>query len=303
MKIKKPLLVLILLAMTNIGFSQQDPQYTQYMYNMNIVNPAYAGSKGDLSIGILGRKQWVNLDGAPKTLTFNIHGALKKSVGLGFSAIYDEIGPSKETNLYGDFSFTIKTSENGNLAFGLKGGATFQKVDLVSIVTTDPDDPLFSQNIDNVYPTFGAGLYYYTERLYIGLSAPNFIKSKHFNQLSGIVSKATERIHYFLTLGILLDLSENLLLKPSGLLKAVSGAPLSIDLSLNLLIHEKFELGLSIRLDDSVSGLVAFQVTPDVRIGYAYDLTTTNLGDFNSGTHEIILLIDFLRKIKSPRFF
>ena len=305
---KLSLVTLLLLSILSYDiYGQQDPQYTQYMYNMNIVNPAYAGSRGTLSIGLLGRTQWVGIDGAPKTATLAIHAPVGKNLAMGFSAIVDEIGPVKEQNIYADISYTITTSEEGRLAFGLKGGVTLQDIGLVSILLPqDPNDDLFRDNINDVYPNFGAGIFYYTDKFYAGLSAPNLLETVHFDKESGVIAKASEKMHYFVTTGYVFDLSETLKFKPSVMAKAVSGSPLSMDLSANFLMNDRLELGASYRFGDSVSGLVNFGVTPDLRIGYAYDYTTTNLGNYNSGTHEMFLLwdIDFSKKnLKSPRFF
>ncbi len=285
--------------------AQQDPQYTQYMYNMNVINPAYAGSRGNLSINALGRTQWVGIDGAPNTGTFAIHSPLNNDkLGLGFSVIYDEIGPVKETNVYGDFSYSIQTSQDGKIAFGLKAGATFQDLGLVSLLALEQNDVLLEDNVNNVFPNIGAGVLYYTDKFYAGLSVPNILESDHFEKEDGMLTKASEKMHYFATLGYVFDLSDNVKLKPSTLLKAAIGAPVSIDLSVNALFNEKIEVGVSHRLDDSISGMIGFNVTSDFRIGYAYDYTLSNLGDYNSGSHEIMLLYDFTsKKIKSPRFF
>ena len=282
------------------AFGQQDPQYTQYMYNMNILNPAYAGSKGIPSIGLLGRTQWVGVEGAPKTVTLAMHAPVGRAVGLGLSVIHDEIGPVKEDNIYADFSYTIFTSGTGRLAFGLKAGVTF--MDVRELIMVDPD-PL-NIPIHQTSPNFGAGIYYYTDKFYAGLSAPNFLETKHLEKEGGVISTASEKMHYFLTSGYVFDIADNLKLKPSTMIKATAGAPLSVDLSLNLLVDERVELGLSHRFDDSISGMIGFQVNDDFRVGYAYDYTTTRFGDFNSGSHEIMLLFDFNRKnVKSPRFF
>ncbi len=303
------MLMLLLSFISFTGHSQQDPQYTQYMYNMNIVNPAYAGSRGTLSIGVLGRLQWVGIDGAPETATLSIHAPVGKSLAVGFSAIADKYGPASEQNIYADVSYTISTSEEGRLAFGLKGGVSLFDVGLLSAVLPQSlpgVDPLFADNINDVYPNFGAGAYYYNEKFYVGLSVPNILETRHYEKEGGIVSRAAEETHFFLTTGYVFDLSENLKFKPSTMVKAVTGSPVSVDISANFLMNERLELGLNYRLDDSLGALVNFGVTPSLRIGYAYDYTTTNLGNFNSGTHEAFLLwdIDFSKKnLKSPRFF
>lgn len=300
MKNIKLVIAAVVMLFSLSTFGQQDPHYTQYMYNMNILNPAYAGSKGVTSIGLLGRSQWVGLEGAPKTVTMAIHSPVGKAVGLGFSVIHDEIGPVKEDNVYADFSYTLFLSDKNRLAFGLKAGVTF--LDVRELLTVDPD-PL-NIPIHEVLPNFGAGIFYYGERFYAGLSAPNFLETRHLEKDGGVVSSASEKMHYFLTAGYVFDLSKSVKLKPSTMLKATSGAPLSVDLSANLLLEEKFEVGLSYRFDDSIGGMLGFNVSDDFRIGYAYDYTTTTFGDYNSGTHEIMMLFEFnKKKIKSPRFF
>lgn len=298
-KIKLLLGVLALMSITNV-FGQQDPQYTQYMYNMNVLNPAYAGSRGVTSIGLLGRTQWVGVDGAPKTVTLSMHSPVGKAVGLGLSVIHDEIGPVKEDNIYADFSYTVNTSDEGRLAFGIKAGATF--MDVRELITVDPD-PL-NIPIHQTSPNFGAGALYYNDHFYAGFSIPNFLETRHLEKEGGTVSTASEKMHYFFTTGYVFDIADNLKLKPSTFIKATAGAPISIDLSLNLLVDERVELGLSHRFEDSISGLIGFQVNDDFRIGYAYDHTITKFGVYNSGSHEIMLLFDLnVKKIKSPRFF
>ena len=289
--------------------AQQDPQYTQYMYNMNVVNPAYAGSRGTLSLGLLGRSQWTSVDGAPKTLTFDVHAPLGKKVGVGLSVIADEIGPAKETNIYADFSYTLTTSEEGRLAFGLKGGVTLLNVNLLDVVlpqTSSAGDPVFDENINDTFPNFGAGVYYYTNKWYAGFSVPNILKSEHLDK-DNINTKASEEVHYFLTGGYVFDLSSTLKFKPSLMFKGVAGAPVSIDINANFLMYDRFEVGASYRIEDAVSLLFNFGVTPDFRIGYAYDYTISEFSNSNTGgSHEIILLydIDFSKKnLKSPRFF
>jgi len=303
---KKITLILALCLLTFIDtHGQQDPQYTQYMYNMNVLNPAYAGSKETLSIGVLGRVQWVNIDGAPKTLTLSANAPISDKVGVGISIISDNIGPVKEQNLFADFSYTLQTSDQGRFAFGLKGGITLHNLDALGLTTVDTEVQNLTDLQNRAIPNFGAGVFYYTDKFYAGLSLPNFLEVRHFEEGNGVF-EASEKVHYFLTSGYVFDLSENLKFKPSFLAKAAPGAPLSLDLSANFLMNERLELGVSYRWDDSISGLINLGVTKDFRIGYAYDFTTSNLGNFNSGSHEVFLLwdLDFSRDgVVSPRFF
>lgn len=305
---KRVTIILGTLAILSINFiySQQDPQYTQYMYNMHIVNPAYAGSEGTLNIGLLHRTQWVGLDGAPKTTVAAINAPIKKNIGMGLSVFADEIGPVKEQNAFVDVSYTIQTSDYGNLAFGLKGGFSFLDAQLSTLDLGDdiPDD-VFNNDINDSYANFGAGAFYYTDHFYAGLSMPNMLNQFHLNRKGGVISSASEKMHYYLTSGYVFEMNDNLKLKPSVLLKGVKGAPLSIDLAGNVLINNKFELGVSWRIDDSLNALMNVEVANGFRIGYAYDYTLSNLGDFNSGSHEVILLITISnsRNGLSPRFF
>ena len=296
-------LITVLLSMECYG--QQDPEYTQYMYNMNVLNPAYAGSRGTLSINILGRAQWVNINGAPRTYSLSVHAPVGENLGIGVSVIADEIGPVKEQNIYADFSYTINTSSEGKLAFGFKGGITLHNLDALSLMAIDPNDP-FNLDLQNkTFPNFGAGIFYYTERFYVSLSVPNILEQRHLEKDNGVY-KAAEKAHYFLTGGYVFDVSENWKFKPSVMVRAQPETPLSVDISANFLFNHIVELGASYRLDDSISGLVNFSITDNFRIGYAYDYTTSNLGDFNDGSHEVFLLwdLDFSRdNVDSPRFF
>ncbi len=301
------LFAITLMLICTSSYGQQDPQYTHYMYNMNVINPAYAGSKGTLSIGVLGRTQWVGIDGAPRTITGNIHAPVGRNLGLGLSIIADEIGPVKEQNVFADVSYTIQTSEVGNLAFGLKGGFSFFNGDLASLLTPDGttgEDPLLNSDLNETFPNIGAGVYYYTDNFYIGASVPNILETEHFDNLDA--AKASEKMHGFLTAGYVFELTESVDFKPAAILKATPGSPLSIDLTANFLINQQFEVGLAYRFDDSIDGLVSFLVTDDFRIGYSYDYTLTDLQEFNSGSHEIFLQYDVnlsRKNLKSPRFF
>lgn len=287
--------------------AQQDPHYTQYMYNMNVINPAYAGSKENLSFGLLYRKQWVDIQGAPSTFTFSGHTPAGKNVGLGLSIIADEIGPVKEQNVYGDFSYTLNLGGEHKLALGLKAGATFQKIGLFSEIAPTlpvPTDGGFSQDTNNVFFNLGTGLFYYTNKYYVALSVPNFIKANYLDYNG--VKYGTKTQHYFLTAGYVFDLNPNLKFKPSAMLKSAFNSPSSLDLSANFLFNERFEIGGTYRVDDSFGAMVNFAITPSLRVGYAYDSIISDIKTVAPSSHEIILLFDvnFPKKVsRSPRFF
>jgi type IX secretion system PorP/SprF family membrane protein len=291
---------------------QQDPQYTQYMYNMNVVNPAYAGSKEGLSVGLLYRSQWVDINDAPKTATLSIHSPVGKNVGLGLSVISDQIGPVEENNVYADFSYTLNLGGEHRLAFGLKAGASIQNIGLFSDIgngfVPDASDEAFSENTSNTYLNIGSGVFYYTDKYYVSFSIPNMLKSTYLDiTTNGQQFKyGSDVLHYFLSSGYVFDLSANTKFKPSFLLKSAFEAPTSLDLSANFLFFDKFEIGATYRLDDSVGVMANFAITTDLRIGYAYDYVTSDLNVTTSGSHELMLLFDlnFSKKVSiSPRFF
>src|SRR5690554_4412601 len=242
--------------------AQQDPHYTQYMYNMNVMNPAYAGSKENLAVGLLYRMQWVDIEDAPKTGTLSIHSPIGKNVGLGLSAVSDKIGPVEESNIYAEFSYTLNLGGEHRLSFGIKAGATFHKVGLFSDISQPgfvphPNDPAFAENIDNTYLNVGAGLFYYTQHYYLALSVPNMLKAKHLDINEHQFGSETQ--HYFLTGGYVFQLSQNTKFKPSFMLKSAFEAPTSLDVSANFLFFERFEIGATYRLDDSFGGMVNFR--------------------------------------------
>lgn len=292
------------------GNAQQNPMYTQYMYNMSLINPAYAiDDLGLLKIGGIYRNQWAGIEGAPETASFFAHTGLSERVEAGISIVHDEIGEVvKENNIFADVAYVLPVSENTKLSFGVKAGVTFFDADLSALDAINDNDPAL-QNISEVFPNFGVGTYLFGENYYVGLSAPNIFTAKHIENESGLAQLGEENIHYFLTGGYVFDLNENVKLKPAFMMRAVQGAPLSVDLTANVLLYNRFEAGLSYRVGSAVMGLVNFRVTPELRIGYAYDYITSNLGEFNDGTHEIMVLFDLdllgLSKgyNKSPRFF
>lgn len=285
--------------------AQQNPEYTQYMYNTITINPGYTGSPGVLEANLLLRSQWVGIDGAPRTGTLGVHSPISDKIGLGLNVIADKIGPSTETSASGNFSYTLNLGYKAKLAFGLKAGARVLNVDWSKGRYLDSNDVLLNNNISNkIMPLIGAGLYLYGKKWYLGGSIPNFIKQDYYDDIQEAVM--ADKLHYYLIGGYVFDITEGLKFKPSAMLKAVSGAPLAADLSANFLIQEKVTLGASYRWDDSVSAMAGLQFLDHFFIGYAFDYSTTKLNKYNDGTHEIILRFQLPPKssaIKSPRFF
>ncbi len=285
--------------------AQQDPMYTQYMYNTLSVNPGYAGSRGALSLNGLFRTQWIGINGAPQTQTLTVHSPVyNENMGLGLSVINDKVGPIHQTMLFADYAYHIQTTPNAKLSLGLKAGVNIYQADLLALNPNQSNDPAIYNISNRLLPNIGVGAYYYSDKGYIGLSAPKLLEH---DLKSGEISASKERRHYFLIGGYVFELNEYLKFKPSFLMKAVSGAPLSIDLSGNFFINDKFGVGAAYRFGDSFSALLQYYVTPQFRVGYAYDYTLTDLQNYNSGSHEIMLGYDFYfidtNRIRSPRFF
>ncbi len=310
MKLSKTLFkrFFLFLVLSSAGvFAQQDAQYTQYMYNTTSVNPGYAGSRGHLSIAALYRSQWVGLDGAPTTQTLNLHSPIGyKGVGLGFSVVNDKIGPTSETSFDIDFSYTLYTSSEGRLSFGLKASANLLDIRFSELRQVSPD-PILDGDIENRFsPNFGAGVYYHTNNFYAGLSVPRFLETSHFD--ASTLSEANERMNFYFILGYVWELNRFLKFKPSLLTKAVQGAPLQVDVSANFMMKNKFVLGVAYRWDAALSGLAGFQVSDNIFLGVAYDKEITELGNatFNDGSFELVFRYDFVKvngSMKSPRFF
>ena len=290
--------------------AQQDPQYTQYMYNMSVINPAYAtDDETTMNVGLLYRSQWARSIGGPTTGSLFVHSKITDRLEGGISFVHDEIGDVvKQTGAFADIAYVLPMGKTSKLSFGIKAGASFYSTNFDGFVYSDPlPDPAFAENINRTFPNVGAGLYYFSEHYYLGLSAPNLLQSKHLEEDSGVVSEAAENMHLFFTGGYVLEIGDNFKFKPAFMAKYVNNAPLSVDVTANVLVYDKVEFGLGYRYDDSVTGMINFSMSSAVRIGYAYDHTLSNLGRFNSGSHELLLLFNIgqLGKgyDKSPRFF
>ena len=291
-----------------ISVAQQDVQFTHYMYNTLAVNPGYAGSRGMLNITGLHRSQWVGIEGAPTTQTFFIHSPIgdEEKIGLGLSVINDKVGPISQTNFYGDFSYSITVNEAGHkLAFGAKAGLNMLQGNISQLSTTEAGDQSFANNIETTLsPNFGFGLYYHTEKWYVGASTPKLLESKIATVTS--TDDAVQKRHYYIIGGLIIPINDNIKFKPTIMAKMTNAAPTSLDFTAQFLFNEKLWLGIMHRFQDSFGALLGYQFNPQLRAGYSYDYTISKLGNYNSGSHEIFLSYDFLfkkKKIVSPRYF
>jgi len=285
--------------------AQQDPMFTQYMFNTLSINPGYAGSADMLSVSLLSRHQWVNIEGAPTTQTFVAHTPIgNNNFAVGLSVVNDKIGPTKQLGFYGDFSYKLKVGEKNTLALGLKAGGNTLSNDFTSLKNIDINDKTFQSNTTSGFmPNVGFGLYFRAPKYYVGLSAPKLLEND-LSDNSAVAAK--ENNHYFAIAGLIVDVNETIKFKPTILTKYVAGSPLSLDLTASFLFNDKLWLGAMYRLEDAVGGIVQYNITQQFRIGYAYDHTLSDLQTYAGGTHEIMLNYDFIfgkDKVKTPRFF
>jgi type IX secretion system PorP/SprF family membrane protein len=301
---KTKLFSFVLMFTAIVSFAQQDAQFTQYMYNTININPAYAGSRGALSIFALHRTQWVGLEGAPVTNAVSINTPLNTSnLGLGVSIVNDKIGPTHENTISADLSYTVPTSETFKLSFGIKATANLFDLDVTRLNPAD-DDPSLHDYTNKFSPNIGAGVYWHSNKAYIGFSVPNFIETNRYDDNEVAIFK--EKINYYLIAGYVFDLNNYIKFKPAVLTKIVEGTPLQLDMSGNFMVNDKFVVGIAYRWSAALSAMVGFQVSEGLYIGYGYDHETTNLDNYNSGSHEIFLRYELFKnnnKITTPRFF
>ncbi len=300
---------LIALLLGGAVSAQQDPQFTQYMFNLLALNPAYAGSAERVSVKGLTRHQWVGFEGAPMTQTLTVHSPVwHQSLGIGGTVMRDEHGPVTQYGIMLDVAYRIFLEGNNKLSFGLKGGLNLFQGRFAELNPLQANDQVFQQNVSSkTDPQFGFGVMYYGDRFYLGLSTPKLMRTEFFETDSlQFVSEMGQRPHYFLSGGYVWDMGNYTKFKPTFLLKAVDGAPLSFDLSANFLFYEKFWLGAMYRHTDAVGALVQYHISNDLTVGYAYDYPLSTLRNYSGGSHEFMLGFELgnkLKGIRSPRYF
>ena len=302
------LIYLIAIFTTVSTFAQQDAMVSQYMFSGLALNPAYAGSHQFSNATLLARKQWTGMPGAPSTQFLSYEGPLaNKKVGIGAVLMNDRIGVTNTTQLNGSYAYHLPVNEKTKLSMGLSAGLSYYSAKLTDLKYWDTD-VVFENDVRSTYmPNFGAGLYLYSDRYYIGISVPHLINYDPSTTLNLKIKDVQKLVrHYYFNAGIAIDLNDKLTLKPSFLMKFVPNAPIEFDLNTNLLIDKKVWIGVSYRTNDAVVGIVEFLATKQLRIGYAYDFTVSGLRTYSGSTHELMLAYDFgyeIIKMKSPRFF
>jgi len=305
---KKVVVIIAVLAGICKMNAQQDVMFSQYMFNGLFLNPAYAGSHKYFSSSLLHRSQWLGFDGAPQTTILAIDGPLlDQKMGVGLLLAHDKIGVTNQTDVYANYSYMVQIGE-GKLSFGIKGGVSNYEAKVSDLTVWDDNDNSFSGVTKSLWlPKFGLGTFYFTHNWYAGFSIPTLIAydPNHNFDLS-LESSSFIRKHYFFNSGYVFTINEKLKLKPSLLLKFQPAAPLQADFNLNAMYIDIIALGISYRTNDAVSLMVEYQANQRFRVGYAYDLTTSKISSYTSGTHEIMIGFDFgkdIIKIKTPRFF
>jgi type IX secretion system PorP/SprF family membrane protein len=308
---KKICVSALLMFFSVTAYCQQDILVSQYMFNHLLLNPAYAGSQDYMMATLLYRKQWVNFDGAPTTQIATLHGPLGlTNFGWGAMISHDKIGVTDRTDVYANAAYHLPVSSKLKLGLGLRAGGGYYSYKNSDLVYWDANDPAFAgDHTSKFLPNVGVGLYLYSSKFYAGLSVPTVISydpSKSLSlDLNGTVVPHQVR-HYFATAGVALEVNPDVVLKPSILVKYVPNAPIEADFNLNVLLAKMIWVGGSYRTGDSFVGIIELQLTKKLRLGYSYDFTLTDVKDYSSGSHEIMLGYDFgydIMKIKTPRYF
>ncbi|PWL37946.1 hypothetical protein DKG77_14405 [Flagellimonas aquimarina] len=280
---------LLLIGIMGISLAQKEPQYTQYMYNIGSFNPAYVGTVESAEVAGLYRAQWVDIPGAPTTMRFgvNIPFANEKT-GLGLNVVHDELGPSTQTFINLAYSYQINISEITKLSFGLAAGGSLLSLDYSEGTLDDPSDPtILGENLNDFYPTVGAGLFLYEEDWYMGVSVPNFLTNGLYND--EVATIVEDNMQFNVIGGYVFQLSDRTKFKPAFLVNYLEGSPVNVNLSANFQFIDALTIGASYRFDNAVSGLAGIQVSNGLFLGYSYDYNTNGLGEFSGGSHEAIL--------------
>lgn len=290
--------------------AQQDPMVSQYPFSAHFVNPAYAGSHPYANLTLIARRQWFGFEGAPFTSYVSFDTPVEKyNIGYGALLSHDNIGVTYRTEAAGTFAYHLKLGEKAKLAAGLRAGVTYYQARLTELIYWDQNDEVFANDIDGrVLPNFGLGMYFYTQRFYAGVSIPGLLNYEPGTILNVSSANAPflERHYYFIS-GIAIPAGPNVDVKPAILIKYVANAPVQADFNLSVYLFKTIWIGGSYRTGDGVLGMVEYQATKNLRVGYAYDVAMTNMRKYNDGSHEIMIAWDFIKdeqiRYKSPRFF
>ena len=300
--------LIALMLCSSYVYGQQDPSFTQYMYNTMTINPAYAGTREVLSSNLLYRSQWIGIQGAPQTQSLTVHSPINDGqMGLGINVINDKIGPVSETKFNGTYSYILPIDRYTNISFGLNAGAELFNIDFTELAIFNGQDSSFQNNVNNkLSPQVGVGTMIYNDLFYVSLSVPRLLRTEYYDDENNSKTNATSRAHYYLTAGYVFNFNDNVKFKPSVLSRYLSGSPLRVDVSANFLISDIFAIGASYRLSSSYGAMTSYQISDAILAGVSYDRDSSELRNYNNGTFEIFLRFELFRKYKkmyTPRFF
>jgi len=286
------LIILCLCGHFEFSYGQQRPIFSQYMFNGLVLNPAYAGFQPQLSISTLHRDQWVNVEGAPKTTSFIAHSALEnRPVGLGLLLSRDKIGVHDDYSVYASYAYKLNIGI-GTLSLGLQAGFNYMISDFSRLSTFNPDDPLFLGAVSRFSPNFGTGAFFNNKTTYAGISIPYLINNEVYDK-EDVISEAREARYYFLTGGHIFKVSPFIKVKPSALIRVQEGQPVGMDLNANVFLDDILNIGASYRSGDAVILLFELLINKQLRFGYAFDNTLSNITQYTAGTHEFMLTYSY----------
>lgn len=290
--LKISVLLVVVLAGPLTLKAQQDPVYTQYIYNMLSINPAYAGTQNFLHLNTLTRLQWVGMDGAPKTFSLGVHTPVEnRKIGLGLTVVSDEVGPVNNTHITLNYAYRITVFENMTLSMGIKGGITSYRADINDLTVIDENDPNFISDEKKIMPNLGIGFYLYGEKYFVGFSIPKLLETSIDEEYASTF-KDLQR-HYYIVAGYNMQLATNWTFKPTLYTRMVSGAPSSNDITLQFIYDKRFGFGAMYRVGDALGAFIDVEINNQLTMGYGYDFSTNSLLGMNSGTHELMISYEF----------
>lgn len=289
--------------------AQQDPQYSQYMFNPLSINPAYSGSRGVMNGALVYRNQWVSFPGAPNTQVLAINTPLKKGkVGIGFELIRDQIGPKNTMAAYASYAYRVPLGK-GKLAFGLGAGFMNYRINWNQISYKDQEDYYAQLSaMSTTLPDFKFGMYFNNKKTYAGLSFTHLNTPKYGTLIGDtVITTATLNRHAYITIGRAFALGSDFTFSPSIIARSViTLTSSSVDLNLNFRYKEVMWFGVSARSEQSLVIMAQYAISEKLHVGYSYDMSLGRLKNYHSGSHEIMLgfnLNIFQSDIMSPRYF
>lgn len=311
-KVLNKAMVIAAICSATFAYSQQEPVFTNYLAAPNVYNPAFAGSQDALNVTFLSRAQWVGIEGAPRSYFVSAHSPIEdKNIGVGLSFVGDQIGFEKYNNLFVDFSYVLPVNATSVIRFGLKAGGSFYSVNFADAQLNNGSDYEFNNGIDNQFlPNAGFGVYWQSDKYFAGASIPRLLQSEieGVSDTSGTASRiSTNDRHIMLMGGASFEVSPDITLKPSLMVRMVGGSPLSADVNVNAVFYDRLWFGVMYRLEEAVGASIGFQLNEQFRVGYSYDAPMFNMNyTTHSGSHEVMLTYDFVftkGKVTSPRYF